>query len=433
MSATPGAAAPQRFLPRALLLLGTVAVLVVGAVVLRTPVPLLAAIPLLLAPLAAAWSPRSGPKTTDLTWEAAGLGPDLEITGRLSGPFGQGAGGIDIVPPAIPGATQSRPIRFDRSPEEIRFSLPLTLAEPMIALLDPPRVVRRDPLGLTEEPLPGARPRLPVERYPPELARLGSVRLDRTLDLPGESRSRRIGRSGEFFGVREAAPDEPPRRINWRASARVGRLLANDYQLDRTGDILLLLDVRPTPLGKVVDERLLGIARAGLYGIAESFLRSKVRVGYAWFGEFLEAVPLSTGRAHRMRLQRAVIESRRSEVAGPPERCTFGLRRYFRPGLTTLVVSPATGDPGFDLLPYLRRGGYPAILVSPSPLGLRRSATEEGEPAFEETVARRLETAERRGRLAELWEHGPVIDWTDYWSLAGLVRFLRQPVRRRVS
>ncbi len=432
MSLSRPASGPLRLRPRTIVLLGFVGVLSVGAVLLHSPVPLLAALPLLVVPLAAA-AASPGPRVrADLTWEAAGLGPELNLSGVLRGPFGSVAPNVEIVPDRFPGAVLAGPVRVEPGPSSIRFEFSWTLGEPTITRLDPPRVVWRDALGLVEEPLPGDRPGLAVERYPPELHRLGSVRLDRTLQLPGEVRSRRLGSSGEFFGIRDAAPNEPPRQINWRATARTGRLKANDFQLDRTGDLLLLLDVRPTSLGRVVDERLLGIARAGVYGIAESLLRGKVRVGYASFGEFVQGVPLSTGRAHRIRLQQAVLETRRADVAGPPDRCTFGLRRYFRPGLTTLVVSAWQGDAGFELLPYLRRGGYPSILVSPSPLSLGAVGPSEA-PPHEERVVRRLERAERRARLAALWEHGPVIDWTEFWSLEGLVRFLRQPSRRRVT
>lgn len=434
MSALSAGIGSLRFLPRTFLLLSFVVVLVGGAVALRNPVPLLAAVPLLLVPVVAAGGRLQGSRSrsTDLTWEAEGAGAELEISGHLSGPFGGEAAGIDLVLPPISGATVTRPARLERAPEGIRFSLGLRLAEPSLSVFDPPAVVHRDPMGLTEEVLPGVRPGLTVERYPPELRRLGAAHLNGTLQLPGETRSHRLGPTGEFFGLRPAGPNESPRRINWRASARVGRLLANDFQVDRTGDILLLLDLRPTAFEREIDERLLGIARAGIYGIAESFLRTKVRVGYAAFGEFLDAVPLSTGRAHRLRIKEAILAGRRSEVAGPPERCTLGLRRYFRPGLTALIVSTVTGDPTFDLLPYLRRSGYPSILVTPSPFGLRTTA-EPDEPSFEEVLARRLEQAGRRALLARLWEHGPVIDWADYWSLAGLARFLRQPVRRRVT
>ena len=134
------------------------------------------------------------------------------------------------------------------------------------------------------------------------------ARLDRTIPLAGETRARRIGPSGEFFGLRDALPGEPRGRINWTASARAGRMLANDYQMEQTGDVLLLLDVRPTSRDRSIDERLLAIARAGAFGIAEALLRSKVRLGYASFGEFLETVPLSSGRAHRVRVLEAIAD-----------------------------------------------------------------------------------------------------------------------------
>lgn len=421
-----------RIRARGFVLLASAALLVVAGVLARSPVPLFAALPLLLTPLAAIAGAPTDLGPVDLRWEAKGLGPELDLEGSVSGRFGRWAEQIAVVPPAVGGATVRRPVEVRSRPDLVEFSVGWTLAEPVIGELASPAVVWRDPLGLFERILDGARPRLPIERYPPELHRLGSIRLDRTLQLPGEVRSRRIGSSGEFFGIRDAAADEPPRLINWKASARLGRLLANDFQLDRTGDLLLVLDVRPTRLGREADERLLGVARAGMFGIAESLLRGKVRVGFASFGEFVTALPLSTGRVHRVRLERAVLSSRRAEVAGPPDRLTFGLRRYFRPGLTTLLVSSWDGDRGFELLPYLQRAGYPSIMVSPSPLSLRPKPRAETS-SLEERVVGRLERAERRARLATLWEHGPVIDWTDYWSLEGLVRFLRQPPRRRYA
>jgi uncharacterized protein (DUF58 family) len=417
---------------RGFVVVGAGTVLAIGALVLRSPSALIAAVPLLLAPLIALAARPADLATAEITWEAQGIGSELDLVGVARGRFGRYVSSLEVRAPPLPGATVRARPRFERTPKEIRFTLALALGEPTITTLDAPTVVWRDPWGLTEQTLVSARAPQPLERYPPELHRLGAIRLERTIPLPGESRSRRIGPTGEFFGVREAAPGEPPRQINWRASARIGRLLANDYQIDRTGDLLLLLDVRPTSLGRSVDERLLGVARAGVFGIAESLLRRKVRVGFASFGEFVQAVPLSTGRTHRVRIQQALLATERASAAGPPDRCTFGLRRYFRPGLTTLIVSAWDGEPSMNLLPYLQRGGYPAALVSPSPLTLGQRRADGTTVSEEERVVRRLERAERRARLGQLWQHGPVIDWTDLWSLEVLVRFLEQPSARRV-
>lgn len=405
--------------------------LVALAVVLGDPVPLFAAVPLLVAPVLAGLHSPVGLTGVDLAWHESGYSEDVRIAGVLSGNFGSSAADVSVTLARPFGFTETTPPRLELSPEAIRFSVDWRLTEPAILALDPPAVVWRDPIGLAERTLEGVRPPLPVERYPPPIYRTATIRLDRTTPLPGETRSRFLGGSGEFFGLRRAAADEPFGRINWRASARTGRLLANDFRLDRTGDLIVILDTRPTPLGPAVDDRLLGVARAAVFGIAESFLRSKVRIGLAVFGEFLEVVPLSTGRIHRVRVLHAVLKARRSRVAGPAERAAIGLRRYYRPGVTTLVVSAWTGDETFNLVPYLVRQGFPAVLLSPSPLPMR--AGTGGLATDDEPLATRLEILERRTRLSALWEDGPVVDWSDYWTLEPIARLLRRPPYRRVS
>ncbi len=429
--APPPAVEPVHWTGRTYLLLGAGALLAVLAVALRDPVPLFAALPLLLAPVLATAIVPTHLASVDLTWEAGGSGPEVELTGTLRGRFGPSGGDLSVEAPVPLGFREEQPIRYERSDREIRFSARWTMAEPAIVTLPPPRVLWRDPLGLTERALEGRRPPLPLDRYPPGLQRSGTLRLERTIAMPGESRSHAVGASGEFFGLRPAAPGEPPRRINWRATGRLGHLVANDYELERTGDLVVLLDVRPSDLGAAFDNRLLGVARAAVYGITESLLRSRVRVGFASFGEFVEATPLSMGRIHRVRLQQAILRSRRSEEAGPAERCALGLRRFYRGGVSVLVVSSWAGDPAFDLLPYIRRQGFPVVLLSPSPLPFQ-ARTGHLDPATEEVV-QRLERLERRVRLSDLWVHGPVVDWEDFWTLHPLVQALRRPTYRRVS
>ncbi len=431
MSAAPVGGGRFHWTGRAYLLLGSAVLLALLAVALRSPVPLLVAVPLLFAPFIAASVAPPASLRADLTWEARGLGASVEVEGTLRGEFGSATSDleIDLYPPA--GARLVRRAELIRGPTAVEFATAWAFREPTITHAEPPRVVWRDPLGLGERELGGLRPPLPLERYPAELHRLGAIRLARTIALPGETRSPRLGPDGEFFGLRDAAPDEPRRRINWRASARAGRLVVNDYLLDRTGDVLLLLDSRPTSRGPAVDGRLLAVARAGAYGIADALLRTKARVGFASFGEFLSAVPLASGRGHRVRLLQAVLASGLAEVAGPAARCAHSLRRYYRPGVTTLLVSGWTDDPGEDLAPYLRYGGYPPCLIAPSPLPMVQG--RGGFAPDDEALIARLERAERRVRLAEVWPYAPVVDWEDYWSFEGLVRLLRQPAHRRVA
>ncbi len=427
--------APQppgfRWTGRAYLLVGAGALLVASAVALRAPVALFIALPILVAPFAAsAFVPRPAPSVA-FSWEADGSGQDVRVAGTIRGRPAGTVANLLTRPSPPAGAAVVEPLRLELRGEELRFSTRWRLREPTMTFAEPPQVLWRDPLGLAEEPVDASAAGLSLHRFPAEVRRLRTLRLDRTIALPGETRSRYLGRSGEFHGIRDASPSEPWGRINWRASGRLGRLVANEYQTELTGDLVILLDERPGSEDRELEERVLGLGRAAAYGIADALLRSKVRVGYASFGEFLEAVPLSTGRGHRVRLLDAIARGRLASVAGPAERCANSLRRFFRPGLTTLVLSAWDGDPALGLVPYLRRQGFLPLLVSPSRLPMLER--DGALPSEEEALARRLLRLDRRITLAGTWRFAPVVDWDSYWSLEGLVALLRGPTHRRVA
>ena len=428
----PAAPPPSlRWTPLSHLLLATGVLLLVLGVALRAAVPIFVALPLVIAPVAAALSGPRRALPARLTWEAYGAEAEVTIRGKVQGSPGGDLRDVVVEFARPRDLVESAPPTVVRDDGTLRFELHWRAPYPTIAVVEPPEIAWLDPVGVVLRSVVGRGERLTVERYPPELLRLGAVRLDRVLALPGETRSRRVGAAGEFFGIQEAAPTDPPRRINWRATARRGRLLVNEFELDRTGDVLLLIDVRPTRLGADTDEVLLGAARAAAVGIASSFAREKARIGYASFGEFIDVVPLASGRGHRFRVHEAIRTTRPSAVAGPSERCAATLPRFFPPGVTTILISSLTGDADSDLVVHLRRRGFPTIVLSPSPAQLL--ATERPLAPADERLAERLERLARRQRLARVWNHAPVVDWEDFWSLGGFVRLLRGPGRRRSS
>ncbi len=413
---------------RSFLLFGAGATALAAGVLVARPALLYLALPLLLAPVAAA---LLGPfRRAD--------GADALGGGRVGA--GRTSRRHDIVRPAdgrpghrhrvrrTAGASRGRSSRIARSGHEIRFRLHWTAPEPVVVPVPFPRLTWRDPAGLVEWEVRWNPSDLLVERYPAELVHIGAVRLERTIAAPGETRSRRIGPDGEFFGIRYASPFEPPRRINWPATARTGQLMVNEFQLERTGDILLLIDTRPSTLGPWVDTELLSLSVAAAYGIAESFLREKARVGLGVYGEFLDAVPLSAGRTQRVRLRNALMRVRLSRNPGPTERCAVSLRRYFPPGVTTILLSSLVDNESRYLVPYIRRRGFPVVVLSPSALPILTARPTLS--ASDEELVTRMARLLRRDRLARTWEDAPVVDWEEYWSLGGLVDILRRPGRR---
>jgi len=414
---------------RGYLLAGSGAAFLVVAIAARDAVMVLLAVPLLVAPVAAALvSPRPMPRAA-LAWQSVGVAGEVRIVGEVRGDPPGSTDDFAIAFDRPADLSEDRPPTIEWRPGAVRFDLRWRSPRPTVQVVSPPTIVWNDPIGLVDRPATGPRAALVVERYPLDLHRLGAVRLERTRQLPGKSRTRVIGTTGEFFGIRGASWNEPPRRINWRASARSGKWLANEFEVERTGDLVILLDTRPTVLGEVLDERFLGVARAAATGITGAFLRQKTRLGFASFGEFLEAIPLSTGRTQGVRIRRAIRAARRSAVEGPSERCAVSLRRYFPAGVTTLLLSSLGGDSACDLVVHLRHRGFPVIVLNPSWRSLVPPRTTL--PPREDALSARLAHLERQMRLVATRAYASVVDWEDLSSLGDLAHVLQRPDRRR--
>ena len=72
----------------------------------------------------------------------------------------------------------------------------------------------------------------------------------------GHDTARRLGRRGEFFGLREYRDGDDRRDIHWRSTARTGRPLVREYEDESQKRATILLDnalppsARPGPAGK---------------------------------------------------------------------------------------------------------------------------------------------------------------------------------------
>jgi uncharacterized protein (DUF58 family) len=393
-----------------------------------SPPALILSTPLLAAPLSPwllAPSARTQARLEGTVQDLEG-GAEVLWNVRLDPPPSGGV--VSLVEEGVPGAEPSVPLTGTcvLSPQGTA-SVPFRLRpwRPLFQRVDPPRVYWRDPLGLAEVELPVRGEGVLLERYPPELRRLRQVNLRRTTVLPGEVRSRRKGSSGEFETVRPYSPGDGPRTLNWWASARRGQWMSNEYLAERSGELLLILDLRTGEPPVPGLEHLLGVGRAACLGIAREFLREKTRVGLALFTEFPQVLPLGTGRLQRYRLEKMLSEAKPTPENPPVERLAVSLRRSVPTGTQALLITPLEDPETLTLGFYLERRGFPTVLLSPSPLSLGQPGLDRTRPAGE--LAYRLAHVARRARLRRAWEYSPVIDWSEFETLAPLVQFLRRP------
>ncbi|HEY5924795.1 MAG TPA: DUF58 domain-containing protein [Kofleriaceae bacterium] len=159
--------------------------------------------------------------------------------------------------------------------------------------------------------------RVAVPRPPPRAATRGDAVADR------------LGRRGEFFGLRERRPGDDRRDVHWKSSARSGRLLVREYEDELARRVVIAVDnalpqavrdaVTDGALTPAHDAQVSAVERA--ISIASSLASTYLESG--WTVELVSRgvhVPPGTGRMHEARIARelALLPYAGEEVAFAP-------------------------------------------------------------------------------------------------------------------
>ncbi len=209
----------------------------------------------------------------------------------------------DDAPPAMITSAQYLSLR---GPGETSYTLtPRARGESTFGRV---HVRSRGPWGLGTRDFTSAQPMtvrvdadISAVRVYEALARRGQ------LEELGMRTLRRRGEGTEFERVREAVPDDPLRHINWRATARTGRMMTTELSPERDQPVIACLDhgrlmgVGAGPLTKfdhAINAALLLLHvalrtgdRAGLYAFADGVTATvEPRTGSAQLRRLLDAV-----------------------------------------------------------------------------------------------------------------------------------------------
>lgn len=258
----------------------------------------------------------------------------------------------------------------------------------------------------------------------------------RPAGLVGAHRTRRPGEGSDLLDVREFVAGDRIRRIDWRVSARTGRLHVRRTASDVDADVVLCLDTRldvgprvqewtsppgPGPRGAALAGSSLDVAVRAAASLAAAHLREGDRVSVVDLSRPRLSLPPGTGLRQLRRIRR-----RLTDVGVHSESRRLALRPGTVPASSVVVVlSPLLDEAVADLVATLhRRGGEVVALdVLPDPLVGPDSGTGR--------LALRLVLAERADRLRALARHGVlVLRWDPATFGALMARRARDRGRR---
>jgi uncharacterized protein (DUF58 family) len=222
----------------------------------------------------------------------------------------------------------------------------------------------------------------------------------------GDYVSPALGEGIEPGDIREFAPGDRVRQVNWRASLRLGKLYVTQHHRERNADVVLMLDTLAEAGAPPETTLDLGVRAAA--SLATAYLARKDRVGFVSYGGVMHWVRPGSGRVQYERLADALV---RASVVFTYVAKDLALvpARVLPPQALVIAVTPLL-DPRFTKAVLdLAARGFDLVVLVVSPVQVTRSSLRPS-PVID--LACRLWTLERRAQLGELRRYGfPVLEW----------------------
>ncbi|MFX1282520.1 MAG: DUF58 domain-containing protein [Promethearchaeota archaeon] len=180
------------------------------------------------------------------------------------------------------------------------------------------------------------------------------------------------GRDFDFQGVRDYQEGDEVKAINWRVTAKFNRLATNEYALDQSACVYVILDHTESTI-RVLEE---GVKAA--LATAEYLISQRNKIGFIGVGEFIHEIPVAPGKRQLLRINEFLIDV---EGSYPPYEETLYLRLTKRllptlpPFSQVFFISPLYNRIIVEFLHELVKRNYEIILILP-----RLESEDEGEP-----------------------------------------------------
>ncbi|ASJ13481.1 DUF58 domain-containing protein [Thermococcus thioreducens] len=211
--------------------------------------------------------------------------------------------------------------------------------------------------------------------------------------------SPRVGEGVEFHAIRDYQPGDPLKIINWKATARTGRIMANEYESERKVDVVFIVDASYT--GTLVFDHLI---RA-----TASLMLNALNNGTSFGLLLAEDVPLwirvDYGKRHFFKCIDFLSTAKPDKNNMIAYQVEHLIKARFPPKAQLLYFSPLLTEESREALKIMARYGYNVVVISPNPY----TAVEP--KSREEELAVKLLTLQRKAVLMNMSAYGIIIDW----------------------
>ncbi|ASJ03682.1 MoxR associated protein [Thermococcus profundus] len=211
--------------------------------------------------------------------------------------------------------------------------------------------------------------------------------------------SPRVGEGVEFHAIREYQPGDPLKIINWKATARTGKIMANEYESERKVDVIFVVDA--SYKGEDVFDYLVRSAA--------SLMLNALNNGTSFGLLLAESVPLwvrvDYGKRHFFKCIDFLSTAKPDKNNMIAYQVEHLIHSRFPPRAQIIYFSTLLTEESREALKTMAAYGYRVVVVTPNPYSLFEPKTRE------EELARKFLELKRKALLKKMAGYGLIIDW----------------------
>ena len=232
-----------------------------------------------------------------------------------------------------------------------------------------------------------------------------NVRPSYTRNWLGNIQSQSIGIGSEFYALREYVPGDEIRKINWKATARYLNPITNQFEGEKSGDVVIVVDgYKKGNVGTVRNNTTKASIKAAA-SLATSILSDRNRVGLIVLGETLDWVYPRSGRDQLYKIL-SNLSNLKEGGMWKMEDMKWLIKRFFPNKSMIIFISPLMQPKITDTIIDICRKEFDVMVISPDPLKVEKSIVDD----YNESAERILRMG-RKNMIDTLWPYSIVIDW----------------------
>ncbi|MBN1280223.1 MAG: DUF58 domain-containing protein [Candidatus Thermoplasmatota archaeon] len=251
---------------------------------------------------------------------------------------------------------------------------------------------------------------------------------------PGMMYTRRAGLGTEFHGVRTYVPGDSYKRINWKCSARWTNLMVNEYELESTTDVILILDARQNQqTSGSIQQNPLEYGIKAAVTLAATFLKKRDRVGLIIYGEKdgkLTWVYPESGNTQLFKLTKELVQATAAGSFTVHATINTAIGHMIPNKSLVIFISSLEDDPSIaSAIETLQAHNASVLVISPSPVDIEY-LLQGTDPDYD--LAYRILSLQRQTTLSQVRKTGArIVDWNPAEPLALALKEVQQYRIRR--